>query len=450
LPDKDRGVQDLELAQQIVREATKLGADFADAFVGRGRHIAVEAENGSIRNTEVGETDSVGVRAFIKGARGTVSISGFAARNLNPRDVAREAVDIARSADADPDFKSLPPFEPTDELEGLYDEKFERFSPADAVAAVGRAIDGAKAVDADSMVMADFSVSAGSGAVANSLGVAIERKSSSVDHGVFVVIKRGEDVGAFYDFDAGRVLADVDLPPVGRAAAEGALTFLGARKIETKAMPIILGPLSAYSFLKTIAGAANAENIQRKRSYLVDKLGEKIGCELLTIVDNGLIPHGLSSGTHDGEGARRREVTIFEEGRFAAMLHNSYTANKAGAANTGHGSRSGGVSPTNVFIKLGTSPAADIVASVKEGLYINIGSLAVNSASGDISTSVDFGYKIENGRFAYPVANAMVAGHIFDVLGAIEAVSSDYRSEPGAIMPTILIRSMDVSGGDLH
>ena len=33
-------------------------------------------------------------------------------------------------------------------------------------------------------------------------------------------------------------------------------------------MPVVLGPLSAYSFLKTIAGAANAENIQRKRSYL--------------------------------------------------------------------------------------------------------------------------------------------------------------------------------------
>ena len=440
-------MEDLELAQTIVHESKKLGADFADAFVGRGRHVTVEAENGSIRSTEVGETDTVSVRAFVKGARGSVSVAGFSARGVSPRELAREAVDLAKSADADPDFRSLPPFEPAEDLEGLYDEKVERFAPSDAVKAVGQAIDGAKSVDGNAIVMADVSVSAGTGVIANSLGVALTRRSSSVDHGVFTVIKRGDDVGAYYDFDAGRMFSDVNLAPVGESAARGALTFLGARKIETRPMPVVLGPLSAYSFIKNLAAAANAENIQRKRSYLVDKLGENIGSNAVTIVDNGLVPHGLASGTHDGEGALRREVTIFNEGRFEAMLHNSYTANKAGQENTGHGTRGGGISPTNVFIRLGPKTASEIIADIKEGLYISIGSLAINSTSGDISSSVDFAHKIENGRLIFPVANAMVAGHIFDVLKAIEAVSSDYRSEPGAIMPTILIGSIDVSGG---
>jgi PmbA protein len=437
----------LELAQRIVEAAVKAGADFADAFVGQGRHITVEVENGSIRSTEVGESDTAGVRAFVRGARGSVSVAGVQSRKVNAAEIALQAVEIAKSADPDPDFKSLPPFEPVKELEGLYDEKLARFAPADAVEAAGRAVDGARAVEPGAIVMADVSVSAGEGAIANSLGVALERKSSSIDHGAFVVIKRGDDVGAFYDFDAGRMLSDVDLEPVGGAAARAALAFLGARKIETKPMPVVLGPLSAYSFIKTLAGAANAESIQRKRSYLADKLGQTIGSKAVTISDNGLIPHGLSSGTHDGEGGRRREVKIFEEGRFAAMLHNSYTANKAGVPNTGHGGRSGGISPTNVFIRLGRMAAAEIIAEIDEGLYINMGSLAVNSTSGDISTSVDFGYKIEKGRLAYPVANAMVAGHIFDVLKAVDAVSRDYRTEPGAIMPTIRIARMDVAGG---
>jgi len=440
-------LDNLELAGRIVREAKKLGADFADAFAGNGRHVSVEVENGSIRSTEVSETDTVSVRAFVNGARGSVSVSGFAAKGLSPREVASEAVEMAKSADGDPDFKSLPPFEDAPELDGLYDERVAGFSPAEAVEIAGRAVDGAKAVDADSIVMADVSASAGEGAIANSLGVALSRKSSSIDHGVFVVIRRGDDVGAFYDFDAGRALADVELAPVGASAARGALEFLGARKIETRPMPVVLGPLSSYSFLKTLASAANAESIQRKRSYLVGKLGQAIGSKAVTIVDNGLVPRGLASGAHDGEGARRRQVTIFDEGRFAAMLHNSYTANKAGQANTGHGSRGGGISPTNVFISLGEKTSVEIIAEVDEGLYINMGSLAVNSTSGDISTSVDFGYKIEKGRLAYPVANAMVAGHIFDVLTAIDAVSSDYRSEPGTIMPTIRIARMDVAGG---
>jgi PmbA protein len=437
----------LEFAQRIVDAAKKAGADFADATIGEGRHLSVEVEAGSIRSTEAARTDSLLVRAYVNGGQGTVSISGLQSLDATPEEIAKDAVDMARSADADPDFVSLPPFEPAPELGGLYDEKLIDYTPADAIKAVGHAVDAAKAVDPDAIVMTDISVSAGTGAVANSLGVAIERRKSSIDHGVFVVIRRGEDTGAFYDFDAGNMLADVDLAPVAESAAKGALAFLGSRKIETKTMPVVLGPLSTYSFLKTIAGAANAESIQRKRSYLAGKLGEKIGSSAFTLTDNGLVPHGLASGTHDGEGAKRKEVRIFDEGRFASMLHNSYTANKAKEPNTGHASRGGGISPTNVFIRLGKKTAAEIIAEIDEGLYINMGSLAIHSSSGDISTSVDFGYKIEKGRLAYPVANAMVAGHIFDLLQAIDAVSKDYRSEPGTIMPTIRIAHLDVAGG---
>jgi len=437
----------LDFARETVDEATKAGAEFADVSAGRGRHISVEVENGSIRSTDVGRTDSLKLRAFIGGGRGTVSISGLEALDTSPADLARQAVETARAADGDPDFRSLPPFEEHEEVEGLHDEKVEALAPADAVEIAGRAVDEARAVDPETIVMAGVSISAGIGAIANSLGVALERPSSRIEHSVFAVIRRGDDTGAFYDFDAGRNLDDVDLPPVGKNAAQGALAFLGAQKIATKHMPVVLGPLSAYSLLKTLAGAANAESIQRKRSYLVGKQGEKIGSEKFTLTDDAFVPRGLSSGAYDAEGALRRRVAIWQEGRFAAMLHNSYTAGKAGAENNGHATRSGGIAPTNVFIELGDRTAAEIIAGVDEGLYINLGSLSIHPTSGDISTSVDFGYKIEKGKLAYPVANAMVAGHVFDLLAGIEAVSSDYRSEPGAVMPTVLISKMDVAGG---
>jgi len=437
----------LDFACETVDEMIKAGAEFADVSAGRGRHISVEVENGSIRSTDMSRTDSLTLRAFIGGGCGTVSISGLEALDASPSDLARRAVETARAADADPDFRSLPPFEEHEEVEGLHDERVAALAPADAVEIAGRAVDEARAVDPDTIVMADVSISAGTGAIANSLGVALERPSSRIEHSVFAVIRRGDDTGAFYDFDAGRNLDDVDLPPVGRNAAQGALAFLGAQKIATRHMPVVLGPLSAYSLLKTLASAANAESIQRKRSYLVGKQGEKIGSEKLTLTDDAFVPRGLSSGAYDAEGALRRRVAIWQEGRFAAMLHNSYTAGKAGAENNGHATRSGGIAPTNVFIELGDRTAAEIIAGVDEGLYINLGSLSIHPTSGDISTSVDFGYKIEKGKLAYPVANAMVAGHVFDLLAGIEAVSSDYRSEPGAVMPTILISRMDVAGG---
>ncbi len=437
----------LQYAQDIVKRARKAGADFADVSAGRGTHTSVEVENGSIRSTEASRTDSLLVRAFVGGGRGSVSMAGIEALASSTEDVALQAVEMAKAADRDEDFRSLPPFEEADEVEGLYDEKVETLTPSEAVEIAGRAIDGARAAAADAIVMSDVSISAGSGVIANSLGVALERRASSIEHGVFVVVRRGEDTGAFYDFDAGRFLEDVDFPPVARNAAEGALAFLGARKVATKRMPVVLGPLAAHVLMKSLAAAANAESIQRKRSYLVGKLGEKIGSDNLTLWDDAFIPRGLSSGAYDGEGALRRRVTIYDKGRFSDVLHNSYTAGKAAAANNGHGTRGGGIAPTNVFITLGDKTASEIISEVAEGLYINLGSLSIHPASGDISTSVDFGYKIDNGKLAYPVANAMVAGNVFELLANLDAVSSDYRSEPGAIMPTIRIASLDVAGG---
>ena len=60
---------------------------------------------------------------------------------------------------------------------------------------------------------------------------------------------------------------------------------------------------------------------------------------------------------------------------------------------------------------------------------------------------MDFGFKIEQGRIARPVKNTMVGVNFLEMLKKIDAVSSDYREEPGMIMPTIRIRDIGVAGG---
>ena len=83
---------------------------------------------------------------------------------------------------------------------------------------------------------------------------------------------------------------------------------------------------------------------------------------------------------------------------------------------------------------------------MKNGIYVLMGSIAPNRVSGAVSGTVDFGYIIENGRFAGPVSNAMLGGDVFDMLAGIQAVSSDYRAEPGNIMPSLLISDVSVAG----
>lgn len=213
-------------------------------------------------------------------------------------------------------------------------------------------------------------------------------------------------------------------------------------------MAIVLGPLASYSFLRSIAASTNAESIQRRRSYMVGRRGTRVGSSLLTMSDDGLIPRGLFSAHHDGEGAPRQQVTLFEEGVFRSYLHNSYTAGKANEPNTGHGGRTGGISPTNLVVQLGDRTAEEIIAETEEGVYINMGSITPDPASGDISASVDFGFKIENGKLTLPVVNTMVSGNVFEFLENLDAISSDYREEPGNKLPTIRIRDAQVAGSE--
>ena len=424
----------------------KAGAEWCDVVVSSGSDVAVLVENGSLKSTETVQSRAVSVRAFVRGGRGICSARGFEKKDI--RRCAEQAASMAKSAQPDPDFAALPGLEPAESVGGLYDEAIARMTVSEVVEIAVRNIEEAREVCGDVILMGDVGKAVSEAALVNSAGVEIYRKGTHLDVSFHSIVRRGEDAGSFFDFDTGRKLEDVQPYGLGRTATEMAMRFLGARKMRSARMPVVLGPLASFSLLGSMAGSASAESIQRKRSFMVGQLGKKLASDKLTLVDDGLIPRGLRSSSHDGEGAVRKRVTIIDSGVFTGMLHNSYTAGKAKAPNTGHGSQGAQIGPTNLRPALGQTTGEEIIAEVNEGLYLNIGNLNPDPVSGDISTSVDFGFKIEKGKLAYPVMNTMLSGHIFEVLSRIDAVSSDYREEPGNLLPTMRISEMQVAGED--
>ena len=163
------------------------------------------------------------------------------------------------------------------------------------------------------------------------------------------------------------------------------------------------------------------------------------------MVDDPLIPGGMGSGICDGDGFPHRRVSLVERGVLNTYLHSHYTAKKAGEENTGHSTR-GGIAPTNVIPVLGTKTAAQIIAEVDDGLYVTLGRPAPDTASGQVSALVDAGFRIEKGRLTHALKNTMVAGHGLELLSNIDAVSSDYRAEPGMVLPTIRVQGVKVAG----
>lgn len=441
--DKDKLIK---LARIACDAAISNGAEYVDVSAGSIKNLSVELESSAIKSCDANQESGLYVRAIYKGGTGWANTD-----KLNETDTVetgRHAASLAKLAEPDPDFISLPaPADNYVEVAGLFDPRIEQMDIKQLIDCSLSNVDGALSICSDAIVQGGFSGRSGAAALVNSLGVCLANDGSSIGGHIMVIVKRGDDVGSFYDFDSARMLDDFEPDEVGVSAAREAMKFLGAKKIESCRMPVILGPLASSSIFKGIANNVNAESILRKRSFMMDKLGEKIASDLITITDEPHIPRGLSSRGWDGEGFPTSPLTIVENGVLKSYLYGSYTAGKAGVANTGHGTRSGGATPSNVIPKLGTKTAEQIIRDTKEGLYINMGGLSPNSTTGDVSVSVDFGFMVKDGELAYPVMNAMVGGRYLEMLMNIDAVSSDYREEPGAVLPTIRIDDCLVAGG---
>lgn len=439
----------LDAAQKAVSSATAAGADFVDAFCSETKEIEIDVENNSIHDCQVIRDYGVGVRAFCSGGMGISS-----AQSLDPEACAecgRRAVRLARAAQPDPDFVALPGVGQKQDVQQLFDDTLAGLPAETVVQWCADAIEEAQAEYGDVRLEGGASLIAGTSALASSTGIAIERAGTLVNIGFQAIVISDGDVGIYFEYDAARRMEDFVPRGVAEKATRQAREYLGARSIDTGRMTLVLGPLTVSGMLGSVVGAASAESVQRNRSFLGGREGEQIASDLLTIRECPFVPAGLGSQPYDGEGVPKVERNLIDRGVLTTYLHNSYTANKAGVDNTAHASRSGysggvGISTANLQVETGDRPEAELISEIDEGLYIAYAGLRPDTASGDISATVDFGFKIEDGERAYPVSTTMIGTTAMQMLSNIEAVSSDYREEPGIIAPSLRIRDIQVAG----
>ncbi|MBN1807880.1 MAG: TldD/PmbA family protein [Planctomycetes bacterium] len=436
----------LERAAALALDETcRAGADLADVSVSAGISRQVEARDNKVAAVFAHRAREVTIRAVV-GRR----IGFYRLHSLSDGDIrtgARFAVDVAGSAEPDPDFHDLP--HPSGDVRvpaDLYDPAVEDLDLARLRSWTDENIQSAVEKAHNARISGTTGVYVNRGVVWNSNGVKAYDEGSLVSLDFFAVVRDGDEAGSYFAFSEGRLLKDVSPSGVAERAAAQAAGFLGARDMPSGRYPVVLAPLASYDFFRRLAHAANAEEHQRNRSYLSGRVGEEIAPVFFNLRDDPLVGGGIYSGAYDGEGAVREQVQLIESGRLAGLLHSSYTAGKAGCENNGHGGRTGSVHPTNLRPSLGSTAGDDIVGSVDDGILLLAGSLDPNSVTGEISTLLDFAYRIENGTVAYPLRNVTVVDRMTDVIGAITEVSSDYEILPGNPMPHVLLDNIKIVG----
>jgi PmbA protein len=300
---------------------------------------------------------------------------------------------------------------------------------------------------------AEFNSSSGRVLLANTVGFCGEYLSSTFSLSVSpVATEPGTDHmqrDSWYAVQ--RRFAKLDSPEaVGQEATRRTVRRLSARKVATRKAPVVFDAETAGSLLSNLCSAVSGYALYKGASFLIDELGQRLAPDFVTIVDDGRLPGGLGSRPFDGEGLPTRRTTVVDRGILSSYLLDTYSGKKLGMASTASASRSVGenpsVGPSNFYLLPGTSSPSEVIASVREGLYVTelIG-FGVNMVTGDYSRGV-CGLWIENGELAYPVEEMTIAGNLKQMFGAIEMVGNDLEFRGRIASPTLKISEMTIAG----
>jgi PmbA protein len=445
---------DAALAEWVLDVARRNGATAAEVLQVSAESLSAGVRLGEVEKLKSSRERRLGIRVFVGQSSANASTAELERDGLE--DFVAHTVGLARLTAADPSAglpdaalhpKSFPELELADTDQGILD--------ADSALAIARKAERA-ALAVDPRIKNSEGAEFDSGRYyimfANSQGFSGSYASTSFHLGV-APIAQGDE-GAMQQgfwYTANRRFAKLEDPEtVGAIAAKRALRRLGSRKIKTTRVPVVFDPDMAAGLLRSIAGAASGPSLYKGASFLVGKLGEKIASPLVTIHDDGVMVGAMGSKPFDGEGLATNRKHLVERGVLKTYLLDSYSARKLKLQPTGNAARSVGdspsVSPTNLYLEAGSYSPHEIIATIKQGLYVTelIG-FGVNGVTGDYSRGAG-GLWIENGELTYPVQEVTIAGNLKDMFQSIEMIGNDLHWRSAVVSPTLKIAEMMIAG----
>jgi PmbA protein len=449
-------VIDVELVRLAVDKALEAGADAADALQVASHSVEARVRGEEVEYVKQAREHTLGLRAFVRGARGLrtalVSTSDLAKDALER--LAAEAVAIARATAEDPDAGLPNDGFATDLPELALLDPADREAKLEArIAAAREAERAARAVDPRIVNSEGSTASSSFDAVAYASSTGFAGCYEGAHHALSTSPVAAENGAMQTDWwmSASRTLAGLeDAAAIGRRAAERALAQLGARPVPTQEVPVIFEAPAASKVLGNLVACLSGSAVYRRTSFLAGRLGERIGADAVTLVDDGRRVGGLGSRPFDGEGQATRRSVLVERGRLTSWLLDSYAARKLGLRSTGNAARGAasapGVAPTNLWLEPGRDSLDELVRSTGRGLLVTgLFGQGFNPVTGDFSRGAR-GFWIERGERAHPVEEVTVAGNLADLLRDVDRVASDLLWLGSLGAPSFRVAHLTVAG----
>ena len=260
---------------------------------------------------------------------------------------------------------------------------------------------------------------------------------------VSIVVANGDRRETGFHGLGGRYLYD-DLmkPETWNAAIDSALhqalVNLDAVDAPAGEMTVVLGPGWPGILLHEAIGHGLEGDFNRKgTSAFAGLIGQRVAAPGVTVVDDGAMDMRRGSLTIDDEGTPTERTVLIEDGILKGYMQDRLNARLMGVAPTGNGRRESYAHVpmprmTNTYMLGGDKEPAEIVASIKKGLYAtNFGGGQVDITSGKFVFSASEAYWVENGKILYPVKGATIVGSGPECLKKVSMIANDMALDSG-------------------
>ena len=286
-------------------------------------------------------------------------------------------------------------------------------------------------------------------------GADLRENKTAFTFGFFVPIPGGgSQLFRYYESD--KFFEEIPEEDINEFIQEYELTEKISRP-KTGKMPVLFSPRALYFLLVSLETAVSGQNIYQGTSPLIDKLGDLIFSEKLTIYDKPQIIGTNSSRKFDDEGIPTSEKSIIENGRLNNYFYDLEYASKLDTETTGNGMKktlfgSGidtPVTPSFVhpFISPGDKSKDELLTEVEEGILVEnvVGFHSSNYTQGHFSVQAH-GFHIKNGKLQGRLEDVMIAGNIYDDFKNIIGIGDRTILSQMGSFPYILVDQISVTG----
>ena len=431
-----------KLAQWALDYALKNGCRAAKVSLYSGSNTSFELRDARMDKLQQASESRMSLSLYVDGRYGTYSSNRLDKEELES--FIRNGVESTRHL-AEDEARVLP--DASRYYKGgkpdlqLLDPRFDAVNPDDKVALAKAVAEEALGKD-PRIISVESSYGDGDGFSyqITSNGFEGETRQSWYSLSASVSVKgEGESRPSSYWYESSLYLDKLIKEGVGQKALERTLRKIGQKKTKSGRYTLVVDPMNSGQLLRPMVSAVFGSALQQKNSFLLDKLGQKVGSDKFTLLDEPHLVGASGARYFDSEGVATERRSVFDKGVLKTYYIDTYNAKKMGVEPTI-------ANPSVLVMQTGDKDLNGLVAGVDHGILVtgfNGGNS--NSSTGDFSYGIE-GFLIENGELTLPLSEMNVTGNMITLWSSLAETGNDPRLNSSWRIPSLVFEGVDFSG----